>query len=227
MSIVKIFADAENTHLQKYMEWQHSIKQKVKKFITTLPKGPFIGIHLRNGADWVIIRHLKFDVLCHMCEMYFIFQSRVCDLVGESSQLFSSPQCLGYRNEYGKLTQEMCFPSTSTIIKQIKRAVKKIKATSVFVASDRNHLLSELATSLKQMGVVVTKLDEESPHLDLAILSESNIFIGNCISSFSSFVKRSRDVFAFPTEFWGFPPDMLAKDNNQSSSNSNGFHDEL
>jgi peptide-O-fucosyltransferase len=118
----------------------------------------------------------------------------------------------------------MCYPSTETIIKQLKRAIKKIKATSVFVASDRNHLLSELSKSLKNMGVTVNKLDIDSPHIDLAILSQSNIFFGNCISSFSSFVKRSRDVHGLPTEFWGFPPNMLTKESINLYSE---FHDEL
>ncbi|XP_021947847.1 GDP-fucose protein O-fucosyltransferase 1 [Folsomia candida] len=196
--------DADNRHLQKYLEWQDGIQEKANKFISTLPMGPFVGIHLRNGADW----------------------SRVCELVGESTQLFSSPQCLGYRNEFGKLNHEMCYPSTPTIIKQVKRAVKKIKATSVFVASDRNHLLPELASALKKLGVTVTKLDYESPHVDLAILGKSNIFIGNCISSYSSFVKRARDVNGFPTDFFGFPPTIKAK-NGLNHSDTDGFHDEL
>lgn len=154
----------------------------------------------------------------------YCLQSRVCELVDDSSQLFSSPQCLGYRNEHGRLTHEMCFPSTSTVIKQIKRAVKKIKATSVFVASDKNHLLSDLSTALKKMGVTVKKLGYDSPHTDLAILGRSNIFIGNCISSFSAFVKRSRDVYGFPSEFWGFPPNMLNKEHQNRSGEE---HDEL
>jgi peptide-O-fucosyltransferase len=54
--------------------------------------------------------------------------------------------------------------------------------------------------------VAVKKLNEDNPHLDLAILGRANFFIGNCISSFSAFVKRERDVNGFPSMFWGYPP---------------------
>lgn len=46
-----------------------------------------------------------------------------------------------------------------------------------------------------------------SPHLDLAILGRANYFIGNCISSYSSFVAREREVKGYPTYFFGFPPE--------------------
>jgi peptide-O-fucosyltransferase len=46
--------DEQNAKLQKYLEWQDDIQKKAKQFISTLPIGSFIGIHLRNGVDWVI-----------------------------------------------------------------------------------------------------------------------------------------------------------------------------
>ena len=52
----KFPVDEKNAVLQKYLVWQNVIREKAKKFIYTLPKGPFIGVHLRNGPDWVIIR---------------------------------------------------------------------------------------------------------------------------------------------------------------------------
>lgn len=183
----------ENRGLHKYLKWTTIIEDKAKNFIkNSLPKGAFLGIHLRNGIDWV----------------------RACEHVTESKNLFSSPQCLGYRNEKGPLYMELCMPSKEMIIRQIKRQIKVFKEQnknndirSIFVASDNNHMLEDLNKNLKRMGVIAKKLDENNPHLDLAILGMSNHFIGNCISSYSAFVKRERDAKGFPSSFWAFPKD--------------------
>jgi hypothetical protein len=45
--------EEQNAPLQKYLVWQDELMQRAKDFIDTLPKGPYVGIHLRNGADWV------------------------------------------------------------------------------------------------------------------------------------------------------------------------------
>ncbi|XP_026277927.1 GDP-fucose protein O-fucosyltransferase 1 [Frankliniella occidentalis] len=188
----------ENRDLHKYLKWSENIQKQAKYFIKNkLPKGAFLGLHFRNGIDWV----------------------RACEHVNHSPSLFAAPQCLGYRNEKGKATHEMCFPSKETIIKQIKRQLRKMadKATSVFVASDSNHMISDLQEALKRQQVTVHRLEPSNPHVELAILGQANFFIGNCISSFSAFVKRERDAGGLPSAFWGFPPE-------KSSSNK---HDEL
>nr|CAG4641534.1 EOG090X02RM [Eurycercus lamellatus] len=175
----------ENRQLQKYLVWNEHIKSRAIDFIrSTLPIGPFVGIHLRNGIDW----------------------SRACEHVKHSPNLFSAPQCLGYRNELGSATQEMCFPDQETIAKQVKLAVKEYHAKSVFVSSDHDHLIPMLIKTLKRMDIPVHKLANPEPHVDLAILARANYFIGNCISSFSAFAKRERDVHGLPSGFWGFPP---------------------
>lgn len=52
--------EEQNVPLQEYLIWQDDIEKRSKDFITSLPKGPFIGIHIRNGADWVS-ESLKID----------------------------------------------------------------------------------------------------------------------------------------------------------------------
>lgn len=68
----------ENRGLQKYLNWAPEIVRKAEEFINaTLPQGAFLGVHLRNGIDWV----------------------RACEHVPQSPNLFAAPQCLGYRGE--------------------------------------------------------------------------------------------------------------------------------
>ncbi|KAH0952545.1 hypothetical protein HN011_002327 [Eciton burchellii] len=176
----------ENKHLQKCLNWNDDIMNKAKTFIKTkLPKGAFVGIHLRNGIDWV----------------------RTCTHIPTSPNLFSAAQCLGYRNERGKATMAMCLPSLPVIIRHIKRVIRNGKnIKSIFVAADENHMLDEIGEALARMQIPVFRQEPPaSPHLDLAILGRSNYFIGNCISSFSAFVAREREVRGYPTFFWGFP----------------------
>ncbi|XP_015519245.2 GDP-fucose protein O-fucosyltransferase 1 [Neodiprion pinetum] len=178
----------ENKKLQKCVGWNDKIADQAKSFVKNhLPRGAYVGIHLRNGVDWV----------------------RACEFISSSPNLFAAPQCLGYRNERGKATSAMCLPPFELIIRQLKRIIRANNdVKSIFVASDSNHLIPELSKALKRMEITVHKQEEPaSPHLDLAILGRSNYFIGNCISSFSAFVAREREVRGYPTIFWGFPPE--------------------
>ena len=102
----------------------------------------------------------------------------------------------------------MCSPSDSEIYSKVELAVKSVQATSVFVASDNDHMIGKLKEHLTKKSTKirkVTKLENPNSHLDLAILGRSSIFVGNCVSSFSAFVKRERDVNELPTMFFGFP----------------------
>jgi len=54
---------AENRDLHQYLVWSANIKDQAIDFIrSTLPVGPYIGIHLRNGVDWVN-RRILFRIL--------------------------------------------------------------------------------------------------------------------------------------------------------------------
>lgn len=66
-------------------------------------------------------------------------------------------------------------------------------------------MIEELKTGLQQNEVTLVTLQPSNPHLDLAIMGQANYFIGNCVSSFSAFVKRERDVKGLLSEFWSFP----------------------
>lgn len=176
--------------LQKYLQWSNAIEKKADKFINNvLPEGPFVGIHLRTGSDWRnACQHIKKD----------------------TQALFASPQCTGYNMEY-KLTREMCWPSKKEVAKKTRQFVKKYKAKSVFIATDNDPMIEEIEKELKNLKTVVTVHQRPGPKenadqaiLDLAILTKADVFIGNCVSSFSAFVKRTRDVERKPSAFWMF-----------------------
>lgn len=190
----------ENAELQKYFRFSAEVTARAKDFVKQhIPKGAFIGVHLRNGIDW----------------------TKACQHVETSKNLFSSPQCLGYQNEYGSLTPELCMPSKDLVVRQLKRQIKGYKEAnrdevkSIFVASDKNHMVKEIEEALHRMKVSVVRLTTSDPILDLAVLIESNHFIGNCVSSFSAFVKRSRDAIGFKSTFWAFPADKAQRRKQQ------------
>lgn len=184
---------AENVHLQKYFIWTEQIQLTASNWIkTNMPKGAYIGIHLRNGVDWI----------------------RACEHIASSPNLFAAAQCLGYRNEKGSATMDMCMPTKDIVIKQIRRQIKLHNERhpsnvikSIFVASDSDHMIIDLNIALKRPKIQAYRTNERNPHSDLVILQKSNLFIGNCISSFTAFVKRARDVHGLPSSFWAFPKD--------------------
>ncbi|VDN56745.1 unnamed protein product [Dracunculus medinensis] len=177
----------EDQKLQKYLQWNAVVSAEADNFIAQSLKRPFIGIHLRNDVDWV----------------------NVCENVedGVTKTIFASAQCTGYFGEHGSLTKEMCFPPLSIILNDTEYEVKRISAKSVFVSSDRNHYIDELNQRLAYLKVIVQRLESNNAHLSLAILGKADHFIGNCVSTFSSFVVRERH-FAHespkPSSFFAF-----------------------
>lgn len=81
-----------------------------------------------------------------------VFQENACLHVEGLPNFMASPQCLGYTH-YRKLTKEICFPSRGEILNRTKAIVESIKASSVYVATDNDPMLSDLKATLLKYKV--------------------------------------------------------------------------
>ncbi|XP_023931286.1 GDP-fucose protein O-fucosyltransferase 1-like, partial [Lingula anatina] len=169
--------------LHKYFQWSETIEKEAQDYISKTFQGDsFIGIHLRNNVDW----------------------ERACEHADGLPTYMASPQCLGYSGVDRKVTVKMCFPPKEEILRLTKNIVIKTRAKHIYVATDKNPMIKEIEDHLKPQKVKVHHLDPWLPQIDLAILGQADHTILNCVSSFSAFVKRERDISDKPSSFWGF-----------------------
>ncbi|CAH1253802.1 Hypp1248 [Branchiostoma lanceolatum] len=170
----------QNIDLHRYVHWSDKMMAEVNQVIEKNLPRPFVGVHLRNGMDW----------------------KSACEHVdGSRPHLFASGQCVGYDHRTAKtLTKEMCFPSKKEVLKAVRKAVKKVKAKSIYVATDNDPMLPDLRKEFDQLSVF--HLNPEVPQLDLAILGQADHFVGNCVSTFTAFVTRERKAADKPTTFF-------------------------
>jgi peptide-O-fucosyltransferase len=98
----------------------------------------------------------------------------------------------------------MCYPSDEEIFRLLKNIVLRTRIHNIYVATDKRPMIKEIEEHLSAQRVHVKHLDPWLPVIDAAMLAHADYFIGNCVSSFTSIVKRTRDVQDLPSAFWSF-----------------------
>ena len=177
----------EDRKNQKFLEWSDQMNENVQDYINkTFGLNKFIGIHLRNGPDW--------ENACAQLDKY------------EFDYYMASPQCLENRGQ--KVTRNICLPSKKRILQDLENvlATYNNEIKHIYVATDKSPMINEIKSHFKEKikDLVVVHQDPWLPVIDLAVLAQSEHFIGNCVSSFTSFVKRERDILNRPSSFWAF-----------------------
>jgi len=168
------------------MNWSETIMNEVRQHQQKLFNNQsYIGIHLRNDVDW--------ERACANVESY------------QSRSYMASPQCLDLSSSsHTFVTRKICYPTDDEILRLLKNIVLRTRIHNIYVATDKRPMIKEIEEHLSAQRVHVKHLDPWLPVIDVAMLVHADYFIGNCVSSFTSIVKRARDVQGLPSAFWGF-----------------------
>ncbi|XP_001199864.2 GDP-fucose protein O-fucosyltransferase 1 isoform X2 [Strongylocentrotus purpuratus] len=171
----------EKNYLHKYFKWSADIENEGNTYITDNIERPYVGLHLRNGADW----------------------ARTCDLAdGTMPRLLSSHQCLGvHPTSTTTVHRQLCMQSEELVSEEVRALLEEKETRTIFIATDHVSMQDDLQRDFPDLNVVT--MDPERPQLDMYVLGEADHFIGNCISAFTAFVRRHRDDAQLETRYFG------------------------
>ncbi|MGK0304879.1 MAG: peptide-O-fucosyltransferase [Gammaproteobacteria bacterium] len=179
---------ANNRHVQRFLKWSDPIRDEGNAFIAKHLQRPYVAIHLRNGND---------------------FQNACKFGVGQR-QYMASPQCgletgtteVVNSQNIPTISQQMCLPSPNEVVRALAQANQQFMAyPAIFIGTDNDDYKTEITAAV---SVDVQLVRGNSAMLDLYVFTQADMFIGNCISSFSSLAVRDRRGKGLPSVFFGF-----------------------
>ena len=120
--------------------------------------------------------------------------ARACALLdGEPNHNYmSSYQCHRW-NRDAHVTNKHCLPDVDTIVTQTKKTLVQCGLHKLLIATDQSAYTKEFQQALGDDYTIV-HVDPWLPVIDAYLLSNTRHFIGNCVSSFSSFVSRQQTL---------------------------------
>jgi peptide-O-fucosyltransferase len=183
------FPVAENNrHVQRYLKWSNPIRNEGNAFIAKHLQRPYLAIHLRNGSDWQ-----------HACKLGVgqqqFMASPQCGLVTGPSETVDS-------QNIPTISPQMCLPQPNEIVRALAQANQQFIAyPAIFIGTDNNDYKREITEAV---NVEVQVVRGNSAMLDLYVFTQADMFIGNCVSSFSSLAVRDRRSKGLPSVFFGF-----------------------
>lgn len=177
-------ADQSSIQAQKFIHLSYKVQFEAEMFKLThgFANQPYISMHIRHGIDW----------------------TRACEKLqtSEMSQFFSSNQCTGYNvTTRSPLGHETCLPSFENIAYTLEETLRTHKrslvSSIVHIATDFNDikLWDKFKTRFPQIQFVMNPKafdDMMGAMIDIYLMTNADLFIGNCISSFSAFPARIR-----------------------------------
>ena len=130
--------DARARPLQRYLRWSTRIERLAAEFVAAHLQRPFLGVHLRNGADWVRRKPAK------TCAKRVDLQQLACNHVSPNEHFFASPTCVGENFEFARPSPTLCAPSKRRVLDDMRATIHERSYKSVFVSADDDHMISEM-----------------------------------------------------------------------------------